>query len=69
MGARRFRIFPPKRKDGVDLSHLHLGPDGVRYADVKKLKEQAAPQLDQIRAKVEESRARHEEGLREKASS
>ena len=54
----RFPPIPPKRNDGVDLSHIRVRPDGTRYADIAKLKQKpkVKAQLDAIREKIAESR-------------
>jgi len=52
-------FFPPKRT-GVDLSHVHLNPDGSRYADISALKKrpEVKAQLDAIRARIRASKER-----------
>lgn len=45
--------IPPKRT-GVDLSHISLGPNGIRYADIAALKKrpEVQAQLAAIRERI-----------------
>lgn len=56
--GQRFPPIPPKRDDGVDLSHIRLRPDGSRYADMTELrkKPKAKAQLEAIRQRIAETR-------------
>lgn len=51
--------IPPKRT-GVDLSHIHLHPDGSRYADMAALKQRPEVQA-QLEAIRESRRAAREQ--------
>ena len=50
--------IPPRRTDGVDLSHIRLRPNGTRYAVMSELrkKPRAKAQLEKIHKKIVESR-------------
>ena len=49
--------IPPKRT-GVDLSHIHVNPDGSRDADISALKKrpEVKAQLDAIRERIRASK-------------
>lgn len=50
--------IPPKRRDGIDLSHIRLDPNGRRYAVMSELKKipKAKEQMRKIHEQIEKRR-------------
>ena len=53
-------VVPPPRREGVDLSHIKLNPDGSRSADIAALKKR--PEVQRQLAAIR----RHRDAARER---